>query len=73
MQVNALCPGYFLTPMNETFFASAAGQEVIKRSIPMRRLGDPVELGPTIVYLASEASRFMTGSVLVIDGGQLLT
>ena len=73
VQVNALCPGYFLTPMNETFFASAAGQEVIKRSIPMRRLGDPVELGPTIVYLASEASRFMTGSVLVIDGGQLLT
>ena len=73
VQVNALCPGYFLTPMNETFFASAAGQEVIKRSIPLRRLGDPVELGPTIVYLASEASRFMTGSVLVIDGGQLLT
>ena len=73
VQVNALCPGYFLTPMNETFFASPAGQEVIKRSIPLRRLGDPVELGPTIVYLASEASRFMTGSVLVIDGGQLLT
>ncbi|MEK7444055.1 MAG: SDR family NAD(P)-dependent oxidoreductase [candidate division NC10 bacterium] len=73
VQVNALCPGYFATPMNETFFASAAGQEVIKRSIPLRRLGDPVELGPTIVYLASEASRFMTGSVLVIDGGQLLT
>jgi 2-deoxy-D-gluconate 3-dehydrogenase len=73
VQVNALCPGYFGTPMNEAFFASPAGQEVIKRSIPMRRLGNPVELGPTIVYLASEASRFMTGSVLVIDGGQLLT
>jgi len=73
VQVNALCPGYFATPMNETFFASPAGQEVIKRSIPLRRLGDPVELGPTIVYLASDASRFMTGSVLVIDGGQLLT
>ncbi len=73
VQVNALCPGYFATPMNETFFASPAGQEIIKRSIPLRRLGDPVELGPTIVYLASEASRFMTGSVLVIDGGHLLT
>ena len=73
VQVNALCPGYFATPMNETFFASQAGQEIIKRSIPLRRLGDPVELGPTIVYLASEASRFMTGSVLVIDGGHLLT
>jgi len=73
VQVNALCPGYFATPMNETFFASPAGREVIKRSIPLRRLGDPMELGPTIVYVASDASRFMTGSVLVIDGGQLLT
>lgn len=50
----------------------APGQEVIKRSIPLRRLGDPVELGPTIVHLVSEASRFMTGSVLVIDGGHLV-
>lgn len=78
VQVKALCPGYFATPMNETFFASAAGQsaagqEVIMRSIPLRRLGDPVELGPTIIDHASAASRFMTGSVLVIDGGRLLT
>jgi 2-deoxy-D-gluconate 3-dehydrogenase len=72
VQVNALCPGYFATPMNEAFFASPAGLEMIQRSIPMRRLGDPAELGPIIVFLASEASSFMTGSVVVVDGGQTL-
>ncbi len=73
VQVNAVCPGYFATPMNEAFFASKEGQEVIRHSIPMRRLGDPAELGPTIVFLASDASSFMTGSVVVVDGGQTLT
>ena len=73
VQVNAVCPGYFATPMNQAFFASPAGQETISRSIPMRRLGNPAELGPTIVFLASDASSFMTGSVMVVDGGQTLT
>jgi 2-deoxy-D-gluconate 3-dehydrogenase len=73
IQVNAVCPGYFLTPMNEAFFASPPGQAVIRQTIPMRRLGDPVELGPTIVHLASDAAAFMTGSVILIDGGQSLT
>jgi NAD(P)-dependent dehydrogenase (short-subunit alcohol dehydrogenase family) len=73
VQVNPVCPGYFATPMNEAFFATAKGQEMIQRSIPMRRLGEPAELGPTVVFLASEASSFMTGSVVVVDGGQTLT
>jgi NAD(P)-dependent dehydrogenase (short-subunit alcohol dehydrogenase family) len=72
VRVNAVGPGYFLTPMNERFFASAAGQEVIQRDVPVRRLGEPAELGPTIVYLVSEASSFMTGSVISIDGGHTL-
>ncbi len=73
VQVNAVCPGYFGTPMNEAFFASRKGQELIERSIPMRRLGDPAELAPAVVFLASDASSFMTGSVIVVDGGQMLT
>lgn len=73
VQVNTVCPGYFNTPMNEALFASAAGQDIIQRSIPMRRLGEPAELAPTVVFLASGASSFMTGSLILVDGGQMLT
>ncbi|OGK96169.1 MAG: hypothetical protein A3J45_09490 [Candidatus Rokubacteria bacterium RIFCSPHIGHO2_02_FULL_69_13] len=72
VQVNVLCPGYFRTPMNETFFATPKGQAVVQHAIPMQRLGDPKELAPMVVFLASEASSFMTGSVVVVDGGQTL-
>jgi len=72
IQVNALCPGYFLTPMNRTFFESEAGQKIIKKNIPMGRLGNPEELKGTAIYLASSATDFMTGSAILIDGGQLL-
>lgn len=72
IQVNAICPGYFLTPMNDAFFATEAGQRVIKQAIPARRLGRPEELGGAVIYLASEASDFMTGTTICIDGGQSL-
>jgi NAD(P)-dependent dehydrogenase (short-subunit alcohol dehydrogenase family) len=72
IQVNAICPGYFLTPMNREFFESETGQKVMKKSIPMGRLGNPEELKGTAIYLASSATDFMTGSAIVIDGGQLL-
>jgi NAD(P)-dependent dehydrogenase (short-subunit alcohol dehydrogenase family) len=72
IQVNALCPGYFLTPMNQKFFASKAGQEIIQKNIPMGRLGQVEELKGAAIYLASSATDFMTGSCLVIDGGQTI-
>ena len=46
--------------------------ETIPQHIPMGRYGEPEELGPLAVYLASDASRFMTGAALVIDGGYTL-
>jgi NAD(P)-dependent dehydrogenase (short-subunit alcohol dehydrogenase family) len=70
IQVNALCPGYFLTPMNEKFFRTEIGQKIIQRNIPMGRLGRVEELKGTAIYLASAATDFMTGSCIVIDGGQ---
>ncbi len=72
IQVNCLCPGYFHTPMNEKFFASEAGRRVIQRNIPMNRVGRVEELKGTAIYLASAATNFMTGSCLVIDGGQTI-
>jgi NAD(P)-dependent dehydrogenase (short-subunit alcohol dehydrogenase family) len=73
VRVNAVCPGYFATPMNEEFFASEPGQRVVRARIPLRRLGDPAELVPAVLLLASPASSFMTGSVVVVDGGHTLT
>jgi 2-deoxy-D-gluconate 3-dehydrogenase len=73
VRVNAVCPGYFATPMNEEFFASEAGQRIVRTRIPLRRLGEPAELVPAVLLLASPASSFMTGSVVVVDGGHTLT
>jgi 2-deoxy-D-gluconate 3-dehydrogenase len=72
IQVNAILPGYIETPMNTKFFSSDAGKSVINRNIPMRRLGQPEEIKGAAVLLASKASNFMTGSALVVDGGNVL-
>lgn len=69
VRVNALAPGYFETDLNRDFLASEAGQAMLKR-IPARRFGDLEELSGPLLLLASDASRYMTGSVITIDGGQ---
>ena len=70
IRVNALAPGYVKTemaPVDEPQYR----QHWIEDS-PMKRYATPDELGPSVVYLASDASSFVTGSVLVIDGGYTL-
>jgi len=68
IRVNALCPGYIETPINREFFASEAGQAVIKR-VPQRRLGQPEDLSGALLLLASPAGAHITGAALVVDGG----
>jgi NAD(P)-dependent dehydrogenase (short-subunit alcohol dehydrogenase family) len=71
VRVNALAPGYIETEINRTFLASEAGERMRKR-IPQRRFGTPEDLDGALLLLASDASRYMTGSILVIDGGLML-
>jgi gluconate 5-dehydrogenase len=71
--VNAICPGLFMTDTNREW--NEKKPEVIAKlveGIPVGRAGEPEELGPLAVYIASPASAFMTGAGVVIDGGYTL-
>jgi NAD(P)-dependent dehydrogenase (short-subunit alcohol dehydrogenase family) len=72
IRVNAIAPGYLLTDINRAFFESPAGERMITR-IPQRRLGELTDLDGPLLLLASESSAYMTGSVLVVDGGHTVT
>ena len=72
IQVNAICPGYFRTPLNEQFLSTETGRKLIENNIPMRRLGNVDELKGIALYFASSASTFTTGASLIVDGGQTL-
>jgi NAD(P)-dependent dehydrogenase (short-subunit alcohol dehydrogenase family) len=67
--VNALAPGYFISPMNEERFADPEILRNTVRRIPMRRLATYDDLTPVLVFLASDAARYITGQVIVADGG----
>ncbi|MGH6899159.1 MAG: SDR family NAD(P)-dependent oxidoreductase [Geminicoccaceae bacterium] len=71
VRVNALAPGYIVTEINRDFLATEAGERMRKR-IPQRRFGTPEDLDGALLLLASDASRYITGSIIVIDGGLLL-
>jgi gluconate 5-dehydrogenase len=71
--VNAIAPGSFLTDANKRWIGERPEFEgEVASSIPMGRWGRPEEIAPLALYLASDAGSYMTGSVLVIDGGRLL-
>jgi NAD(P)-dependent dehydrogenase (short-subunit alcohol dehydrogenase family) len=70
IRVNALAPGYFETDLNREFLLSDFGQTMMKR-IPQRRFGRFEDLDGPLLLLASDASAYMTGSVIEVDGGHL--
>jgi NAD(P)-dependent dehydrogenase (short-subunit alcohol dehydrogenase family) len=71
VRVNAIAPGFFRTPLNQALLDSEEYMKPIYAKIPLGRGGEPPEIVGTVIYLASDASRFVTGSALVVDGGEM--
>ena len=71
VRVNAMAPGWFITELTDTYLSSEAGQ-AMKRDIPMGRFGNNGDLDGTLLLLASNASAYMTGATVVVDGGQVV-
>jgi len=67
IQVNAICPGFFVTPLNQKLYEK--NKENIDREIPLGRTGGPDDLKGIAVLLASDASNFITGAIIPVDGG----
>lgn len=72
IRVNALAPGYVATELNGDFLASDAGERLRAR-IPQRRFGVPADLDGPLLLLVSPAGAYMTGAVLAVDGGHLVS
>ena len=72
IRVNALCPGWTATDLNKNLWGGPDGGQATVANVPMRRWAKPEEMAGPAVFLASDASSYMTGQVLVIDGGQLV-
>lgn len=67
--VNAIAPGPVQTPSREQFFSNPTIQEKVRAGLPVGRIGVPEDLVGPAIFLASEASRYVTGTTLVADGG----
>ncbi|MGF6598451.1 gluconate 5-dehydrogenase [Paraburkholderia sp. GAS448] len=69
IRCNGICPGYFMTEMAEPVTSNAQMKEIVRSHISVGRWGRPEELGGAAVFLASEASSYMNGQMLMVDGG----
>jgi len=70
VRVNALCPGWTATDLNRSLWEDETAGPATVATVPMRRWARPEEMSGPAIFLASEASSYMTGQVLLIDGGQ---
>ncbi len=73
IRVNAIAPGVIDTPMVDPVKANKEGMETLLQRIPLKRMGRPEEISSAVLFLASDASSYMTGTVIPVDGGWLVT
>ena len=69
INVNALCPGPFMTEINTALLNDPVAAAAMVSKVPLGRWGEPSEVGPAVLFLASEASSYVTGATLFVDGG----
>jgi NAD(P)-dependent dehydrogenase (short-subunit alcohol dehydrogenase family) len=70
--VNAIAPGYLLTEMTESYFNQPDVKQKYLETVPLRRFGKPNDLSGLVVFLASDASNYITGQIFFVDGGRML-
>ena len=70
VRINAICPGLVKTDMARALWEE--NEEAVSKMVPLRRLGEPSDIGSAAVFLASDAASWITGTTLVVDGGMLL-
>jgi 3-oxoacyl-[acyl-carrier protein] reductase len=71
IRVNALCPGYILTPLNREIYPAQVVEAYIDQKIPLKKAGQPEDIAAAYAFLASDDAAFIHGTGLVIDGGQI--
>ena len=71
IRVNAVCPGYIQTPMSMEIDPPEFVENFVNQYIPLNRAGKVEEVAPLFLFLASQESSFMTGQIMIVDGGQL--
>lgn len=72
IRVNSLCPGFIETRLTKPLIDNASAISAYLQTIPMKRVGQPEEIADAALFLASDESRYMTGTTMVVDGGQLI-
>ena len=71
INVNAVCPGYVLTPLSESVLKIGDTYQKVISRIPMKRIGSPADIAKAVLFLASDMSDYITGTTLNVDGGLL--
>lgn len=72
VRANALCPGGVNTPMTEAMFGSPAVRDHLQQATPLGRVAEPEELAAMVAFLVSDDASYVTGDVVVVDGGGMV-